>query len=326
MRPNTLNARRNSSSPALQLALALVVALGLALAPRIVGETARAAWREAMRPGQVLLNSVVDLAQQRRATPDAQTTSAGLESEQQVALLSERVRRLEAELLTASAAEAKIAAELPPLLVTQTISARVLGRQSKAFLQSRDMLDVGRTRGVVATSLVVESPTASRKPSQKSSPNDAALIDRGRDANVEPGKFVLAGSRVWGKVAEAGLHTSTVQRVADLGYRDLVQLTTRREGRLQFAARGVLVGQGDGCKVELVEATTPVMVGDLVYTVDDGVLDVPLLYGRVARLERKPGAAHWEIWVEPALSAAAPLERVSVLKTEVNPSRVAIGR
>ena len=93
---------------------------------------------------------------------------------------------------------------------------------------------------------------------------------------------MLAGSRVWGKVADVGPHTCTVRRITDAGYRDLVQLATSREGRLHFSARGVLVGAGERlCKIELVETTEPVAVGDLVFTADDGVLQSPLLYGKI---------------------------------------------
>ena len=148
------------------------------------------------------------------------------------------------------------------------------------------------------SALVVENSLASAEPQ---------LLDQGRDAGIAPGGMVLAGARIWGKITAVGPHTSTVQRVTDSGYRDLVQLASQRDGRLHFAARGMLVGHGERlCKVELVEASEPITVGDLVFSADDGVLDVPLLYGRIARLERKPAAGQWEIWMEPALPVSAP--------------------
>jgi hypothetical protein len=73
----------------------------------------------------------------------------------------------------------------------------------------------------------------------------------------------------------------------------------------------------------MVEATEAVAAGDLVFTADDSVLDVPLLYGRVVKLQRQPGAAHWEIWMEPAMSAGSPPSQVAVLQMEVNPARLA---
>ena len=137
------------------------------------------------------------------------------------------------------------------------------------------------------------------------------LLDQGRDASLKPGRLVLAGSRVWGKVADVGPHTCTVRRITDAGYRDLVQLATSREGRLHFSARGVLVGAGRRlCKIELVETTEPVAVGDLVFTADDGVLQSPLLYGKIVKVDRKPADPHWQIWMEPAVNPSAPPARV----------------
>jgi cell shape-determining protein MreC len=168
----------------------------------------------------------------------------------------------------------------------------------------------------MAQALVIDDPNAA---------SIAPILDRGRDAAIAADRLVLAGSRVWGKVAEVGQHTCTVKRTTDAGYRDLVQLATPREDQLQFVARGVLVGQGTLlCKIEQVETTEPIAIGDLAFTVDDGVVDAPLLYGRVVRLGRKPGQAHWEIWLEPAVPAALPPAHVAVLKMELNPTRIAV--
>jgi hypothetical protein len=52
------------------------------------------------------------------------------------------------------------------------------------------------------------------------------------------------------------------------------------------------------------------------------VLPEPLLCGRVARVERPVGAAHWEIWMQPAMAADEPT-RVSVLTIELSPARLA---
>jgi cell shape-determining protein MreC len=180
------------------------------------------------------------------------------------------------------------------------------------------LLDVGKSQGVKSRALVVDDIDSVWKSSA------APLLDEGRDAAVQTGRLVLAGSRVWGKVSEAGPHTSTVQRVSDVGYRDLVQLARQRNGKLQFTGRGVLVGRGEAlCKIEMVEAAQTVTVGDLVFTVDDGVLDAPLLYGRVARVERKLAAAQWEIWMETAVDSRSAPARVAVLKMDLNPVRLA---
>jgi cell shape-determining protein MreC len=301
-----------------RLALAAILgsALVLGFASTRIAAGLRSAWREALRPGLEILDTTIawtdDLRSRLRTGDDANLA----EARQQIAELNDRLRRAE---LQFQLAQSDCAADLPAreqsLFTAQTISARVLGQQAQSFLDARQMLDAGRLRGATARSLVIDDlPTAADKP----------LVDQGRDAAIRADRFVLAGSRVWGKIAEVGQHTSTVMRVTDSGFRDLVQVAAPRNGKLRQLARGVLVGKGEPlCKIELVETGAPVTVGDLVFTADDGVLDAPLLYGRVARLERKPGDAHLEIWMEPAVPANAPPARVAVLTLDLNPARLA---
>jgi cell shape-determining protein MreC len=348
MQPDRTSNRVWLASPAVALAVVLAAALALALVPRSKTEPLRDGWREALRPGQQVLTSLVDWAGERWSSNRHGDGVDSAEAEKQIAQLNEQVQRLQMALLVTSSNQDSafaggVASEenevdgqmnrrsLPPLLLSQSIPARVLGRQAKAFLEAHEILDVGKSRGAAADSLVVDSGPKSVDPRHGTqapqSDRTTGLVDQGRDSAVAAGRLVLAGSRVWGKVAEVGSHTSTVQRVADVGYRDLVQLVSLHDGRLRFAARGVLVGHGESlCKIELVESTQPVTAGDLVFTADDGVLDVPLLYGRVVRLERKPGAAHWEIWMEPAVPVNSPPSQVAVLRMELNPARLASGQ
>jgi cell shape-determining protein MreC len=298
------------------LAAILALAIALGLASNRIASTLRGAWRDTLEPGLEVLDTAVawadDLRVRFRAGEDANLVQA----RHQIAELVGRLRRAELQL---QAVQSGRATDLPAreksLLTAQTVSARVLGKQAQSFLDARAMLDVGRSRGVTARSLVIDDlPTATARP----------VVDQGRDASIRADHLVLAGSRVWGKIAEVGRHTSTVIRVTDFGFRDLVQLAAPRDGKLRFLARGVLVGKGEPfCQIELVETGAPVTVGDSVFTADDGVLDAPLLYGRVARLDRKPGAAHWEIWMEPAVPASAPPARVAVLSLDLNPARLA---
>lgn len=334
-----MNASKTSPSrllsPAILLGATVVAASVLAFLPASKTEPLRTAWRESLRPGQQILTN--SAAWVREARDKIRGAGAG-DNPQQVAELADAVRRLELELLVErsrgqahhpstfandavvpNAEVAQASYETPaqgsPLLTAQAIPARVLGSQAKAFLVARDMLDVGKSQAAQRGSLVVDADL---------SLDATTVVDQGHTAGVNPNRLVLAGRRVWGRVADVGANTSTVQRVNDAGYRDLVQLASPYEGRLHFSARGMLVGSGGRlCKIELVETTQPVIVGDLVFTADDGVLDSPLLYGRVAKLQRQPGAAHWEIWMEPAIAAAAPPSRVSVLRMELNPARIA---
>ena len=76
-------------------------------------------------------------------------------------------------------------------------------------------------------------------------------------------------------------------------------------------------------RIRAIDVTEPVAEGDLVFSASlAGVVDEPLLYGRVVRVERPAEASSWEIWMEPAVPAAGPSE-VLVLCTEVNPLRLA---
>ena len=306
-------------TPSVMLLIGLLLAaFGLSFVPPAVTQSLRGAWREALLPTQRALSATGNLVNAAwKKLPTFQTAAAD-NSQQKIADLTDQLDRLQAQLeLERSLAPAprpgqnnETADDTPSLLIPQLIPARVLGQQAQAFLLTHDLLDVGRTQGALPNSFVIDEIPQ--------------LIDQGRDASVKPGRLVLAGSRVWGKVAEVGPHTCTVRRITDAGYRDLVQLATSREGRLHFSARGVLVGAGQRlCKIELVETTEPVAAGDLVFTADDGVLQSPLLYGKIVKLDRKPGEAHWQIWMEPAVKPSAPPARVSVLKMELNPARVA---
>jgi len=298
----------------LAVILATAVALGFA-SPRLAAPL-RSAWRDALRPGLEILDTTLawtdDVRNRFRTGDDASLAEAC----RQIAELNDRLHRAELQL---QLAHSERAADLParekPLLMAQTISARVLGKQAQSFLDTRQMLDAGRSRGITARSLVIDD-----LPSGKDKP----LVDQGRDASIRADHLVLVGSRVWGKISEVGQHTSTVIRLTDSGFRDLVQLAASHDGKLRQLARGVLVGKGEAlCKIELVETGAPITVGDSVFTADNGVLDAPLLYGRVARLERKPGAAHWEIWMEPAVPANVPPASVAVLCLDLNPARLA---
>ena len=308
--PHWLTPRRT------MLAAMLGSGLALGLASNRIAAPLRSAWRDALRPGLEILDTTIawtdDFRNRFRTGDDASLA----EARQQITELLGRLGRAELQL---QLAQSDRATDLPAhensLLAAQTISARVLGKQAQSFLDARAMLDAGRMKGVAERSLVIDDLVTA---------TDRPVVDQGRDASLRADHLVLAGSRVWGKIAEVGQHTSTIIRVTDSGFRDLVQLVTPRDGKLRQLARGVLVGKGEPlCKVELVETGAAVTVGDLVFTADDGVLEAPLLYGRVARLERKPGAAHWDIWMEPAIPATSPPVRVAVLKLDLNPARLA---
>jgi cell shape-determining protein MreC len=288
--------------------MALAAAIGLSLLPRGISNWLRSAWREAIYPAQRSVANASQLAANgwRQLWPVPQ--SASEEAQRTIVELSDRLKQLETELLVARSAgeqspSGTIVSTASDLVLPEFVSARVIGRQAAAFLNERDLLDAGRSRGVAA---------------------DALVIDQGRDSALEPARLVLASGRIWGKVADVGVHTSTVRRITDNGFRELAQIASRRDGRLQFGTRGMLVGIGKTyCMLEQIRTSETVAVGDLVFTTDDSLLETPLVYGTVAKIERPPPGAYWEIFVEPAVNAAMPPAKVAVLKFEINPARVA---
>ena len=298
------------TSPAALLACGVVLACALAALPGSwAALKSPAAWL--LRPGQQAAISLREHAGRASTWIGShwQTAARLAEAEREL----DQLRRENAELATERdalhtrllAAGGKKDAEAP-LLRARSLSARVLGSQARAYLARRKLLDAGTGEGVEPGALVFAGPP---------------LVDRGTDADVRPGQLVVNGRRVLGKIAEAGSHTSIVRVMTEPGYRDLVRIGT------PGGPQGILDGTGEPlARVRLVEVTEPVAEGDPVYSAaGEGVLEAPPLCGRVARLERPVGAAHWEIWVEPAVLPER-VDRVAVLRLEANPDRVAQNR
>jgi len=302
--------------PWVALAIALAAAVGLLLLPGRWTAPVKGTAAAALRPGQRAAAAISEQADRASGAVRRHFRTAG-----QLAEAQQEVERLKAEngRLAAQLAAAKRPARPAPedardeahrLLVARCVTARVLGRQARAFLARHAILDAGSRSGIEPGALAVDPPPA--------------LIDRGIDAGLAPGRLVLADSRVWGKVVEVGTVTSTVQRVTEPGYRDVVRLAgPGMPGQApRLGPEGILEGTGQPlARVRLVAVSEPVETGDLVYAAAGGVLPEPLLYGRVVRLEQPVGAAHWEIWMEPAAAASHP-DQLAVLRVELNPLRV----
>lgn len=307
------------TAPACLLALSLVVAVTLLLLPERHFDTAKGAAGEALRPGQQAVLRLRAWAGSGvgRLKSHFDTARALAESERRRKQLEKENRRLRAELQTKKNRPGDVPEKMPegadqPLLAGRCVNARVLGHQAKAFLVDQQILDVGLGDGVRRDALVVDSPES--------------LIDQGCSAGVEADQLVLSQGRVWGKVVGVGPETSTVRTVTEPGYRDLVRLAdpSGKDGPLRLGPEGILEGTGEPlARIRLVEVTEPVSVGDAVYSAGGaGILPRPLLYGHVARVERPVGAAHWEIWMQPAAGISRP-QQVAVLRAELNPARIA---
>ncbi|HEV2973097.1 MAG TPA: rod shape-determining protein MreC [Pirellulales bacterium] len=305
------------------LAILLAAAAVLYLLPARLTEPARNAWSACLQPAQSIAAGAIEFSGDKLACLriDFDDATRLAEAERKLQEFEERNRRLEATLNAARvlaadpSARGEAGSPTEPLLRTEAITARVLGHAAQTFLRGSQLLDVGSRAGASLGALVIEGTEAST--------DTRSLIDGGHDLGLESGRLVLAGRRVWGKLAMVAAHTSLVRRTTDSGYRDTVQLAHRDGGQLRLGPRGVLVGSGDRlCQIELVAATEPVSVRDEVYTVGDGVLPAPLLYGTVVRVEHPGAAAHWQIWMQPSDGADEPRE-VAVLRMELNPARVA---
>lgn len=297
------------------LAGGLALAALLWLAPESAVDRLRGAALDLLRPGQQCAEQGMawgrDLKGMARVRADSGVRLAELERELELLTQENEALRGQcaaSQALQASPFSASGESGDDPLLVCRLVPARLLGRQAQAYLSAHDLLDVGTATGAAARALVVDAP----------------LIDQGAGAQLAVGDYVLAGQRVWGRVASAGRHTSSLRRVSDAGYRDLVMIAHRDGDQLHPGPQGLWEGTGEPeCRIRLVEATSPVAVGDLVYTADsEGLLPAPLLYGEVISAELPPAARHWEIRVRPA-TGALRTGRVAVVRTEVNERRVA---
>lgn len=316
MEPTAANPPAASRRPEVALLAAAGCCLVLALLPGRWMAPVKSAAADCLQPAQVAIRA----ARSRAAAWGAQAAAWGQNASQaalreaELARLREQNQRLAAEL-----AQLRLAAEIssdtdrvPRLVRASTVEARVLGRQALAFLSRNELLDVGRAAGVEPAGLVVTPPSI--------------VLDCGRDRSLEPGQIVADEVCVWGRIAEVGRWTSLVRRLDEPGYRDLVQIVGQRAAQrgVRRGPQGVLEGTGGQlARISRVEVSEPVEVGDLVYTVcEAGLLPRPVLYGRVARLERPVGSAYWEIWMAPAAGRQVP-DRLSVLTLRVSPLRTA---
>lgn len=315
--------RRAGSLPRVRLAAALAIALGLMLLPDRATAPVKRLAAAALAPGQSLaadgrqrLIRRWELWQWQFAAAEAQRAAAEELAE---------LRRRHAELATAlslalsrsanpPAAPGESTATGAPLLAADLVRARVLGPQARAFLARQEVLDAGSRQG-----LQPGSPVFAAAPPR----TDESLLDQGRNAGLEADDLVLAGRSIAGKLIEVASQTATMQRLTEPGYRDLVRLVRTSGEPPRLGAKGVLEGTGEKlCRVSMIEITEPVSPGDLVVAADAGGGSLPGVYGRVTRAERRPGDAHWQIWMTPAVGGMAP-EQVEILRLKLNPQRVA---
>jgi cell shape-determining protein MreC len=271
-----------------------------------------------MRPGLIALSSVRQRAEATLGLVGNLGTTArhAAEQERELAELRERVGQLEAETIWLrsmkrdAADEESLLAKIPPLVRPRLVETRVLGRQAQHALARQGLLDAGIETGISEGDLLLDVPSAMIDV-------PSAMIERGAAAGTAPGQLVLAGRRVWGKVAQVQSRVSLVRRATDAGYRDVVRIAQPNGERLAIGPRGMLEGSGESlCRLRLVPLTEAVAVGQWVVTEGgEGFVDGRFLYGYIQRVEQPPGAAHWDIWVRPAVSQDLP-HKVAVLTAD----------
>lgn len=314
--------RERLTTPAAALVMGLTLSVALLVCPAhwtlgVKGSVARI-----LRPGQAATQW---LREQGRGMVTAVTnhwnTVAQLaEVQEQNVQLKEENCRLTAQLAVLESDQRATRAATyeedadQRLLQARGVRARVLGHAARSFLAEHQILDIGSEAKIRPDALVVDLP---------------GLIDQGANVELQSEQLVLSQGRVWGKVVEVGPQTSTVRRVTEPGYRDIIRLATPGSDAddLRWGPQGMIEGTGERLpRIRLIEVTEPVAIGDLVYTASaKGLLPESLLYGRIVAVERPVGAAHWDLWMEPAVAPDEP-EAVVVLRAEVNAVRVAEGK
>jgi len=290
---------------------ALLVSGSLLAVPIPFVDSMRGVFRSILKPGMVVAGLPVAAARDVTRT----WRSAKL-SQQEVDAIRARVQHLENRLSESQARAAQYQEQLQqsgewrqlaPKFQHRLVPANVIGRQATVLLRGMGILSVGRNRGVVPHALV---------------------IDMGLDAGLAIGDPVLGGQGVIGKIHEAGPHTCLLRVLTDPGFTERVEV--RRDtptGQSIVVAQGLLEGVGDGtCRLTHVSIEHDIREGDSVMTSGhQPVLPHPLVYGRIARVERQPADLDWTISVTPA-AGLERLRRVYVVTAELSGSGLAQSR
>lgn len=294
--------------------LAWLIGGGLLAAPPEIGDAVRAPLRDALSPGQTLIARAETALRERLAV-----RSGDARSDQEESLRAER-DRWRARFLELQARRVMDdnsgsgAADLPPqvtppLIVADFVPARVLGQERDPLrLRVSRLLDRGRSDGIAVDDIVLA--------------DTLPLLDLGSDAEIEPDMPVVVHGCALGRIRQCGRWTSTVQPLTDPEFRAFVQIVRPTPTKPLAGAEGLLAGNGDGtCRMELIDGTAPVSVGDFVYgRLSD--FDVPPCFGRITAAELPEGAACWRITVTP-IAGLAGQRSVQILRELPNPARIA---
>ena len=295
--------------------------VGLYFAPDAAVSHVRGAISDAIRPGQVLMRqTIASLFGGSSESRSATDNDAVERLNDELSLEREKNRVLQtrlAQLTEQYQGEQEISESMlrtKRLIVPSLTEVAVLGDNLAEQWRSGKLLDQGSKNGIRENELVLST----KKPLRP-------LIDFGEDAELSTEDLMLLGRCVIGKVEHVGRWTSTFQRVTDSRYRGRAQLIRETKSGFVFEAQGILKGQGGPlCKLEGIPAGKSVRVNDAVYTAErDGILPTPLYYGQVVDAVLGMDDREWTVYVKPA-AVPSQLTRVHVLRTAVNPDRLAV--
>jgi len=194
-----------------------------------------------------------------------------------------------------------------PLVIEQSVEARILGDEIVSLWKSYRLLDRGSGAGLFEDQWVLDEKSL--------------RIDHGQESSVVDGLAVFAGRCIVGRIAKAGRWTSSLQVITDPQFRARAVVLQQNSGA--FSREVLIEGAGDGtCRLVSVPSTETVEVDSLVYSVPgDRGIEAPMLFGRVASASLSPGSLHWQITVTPEIDMAA-LKSVQVVTTTLNPDRM----
>lgn len=304
---------RHRLSPGRVAALCVAVGIALCFTPASLRRPLRDAALLALGPGLRTAQAVQGPLRGASDWLEAARQSAVERTVQRH--LVHRLQRENQQLRTALAAaqlrdEDSAQDTLPRLLAVEGVRVRILGHLARQHLAQEALVDVGSRDAFLAESPVVAPAEA--------------LLDAGTRQALSPEQLVLAGARLYGKLAEVGPWTSVVRHVTAPGFRAVAQLARRDGSRLHWGARGVIEGIGQPhLRLRLVPTTEPVSVGDRVYCAElREAVPLPLLIGEVVRVTRLAGEDHWNIEVAPAVGRDV-FDELVALRPRVNPQRLA---
>jgi cell shape-determining protein MreC len=193
-----------------------------------------------------------------------------------------------------------------PLVKEELIVASVLGETGVLNASPDRLLDLGRIHGLSGAELVASG--------------EGVLLDQGRKSGLASDQLVVDGRTLVGRISTVGRWTSRLQPVSHPAFRTGARLVRNSSTGPVFGARGVLAGDGVGCRLEQVPGVEAVSVGDAVYC-DSSTTGQSLIIGRVTAAALEPAAPFWTIEVTPERRDS--FRRVLVLKSAFNPARLA---